>query len=148
MEPFLNKAITHAQLPFLFKFELVEGIATMQYKLFSPFPTWLPRPPSVKLIEDGHLPLVTSIQRDPFEWVGGERQLMGGSSIRLEHATIQQKEMSLALERERPMIIEVATETVSDMLDHFAREENGIFELQKRMELPASARNKDYLTRQ
>ena len=74
--------------------------------------------------------------------------MMGGSSIRLEHASIQQKEMSVALERERAMIIEVAAETVSDMLEHFAREENGIFELQKRMELPPSARNKDFLTRQ
>ena len=146
-DPFINKAITFAQLPFLFKFQLVEGIATMQYKLFSPYPTWLPRPPTLKVVEDGHLPLVTSIQRDPFEWVLGERNMTGGDSIRLEHATIKQKEMSVALEREKDMIAEVAAETAHDILDRFAREENGIFELQKRMELPPSARNKDFLTR-
>ena len=147
-DPFINKAITYAQLPFLFKFQLVEGIATMQYKLFSPYPTWLPRPPTLKVVEDGHLPLVTLIQRDPFEWVLGERNMMGGNSIRLEHATIQQKEMSVALEREKGMIAEVAAETAHDIIDRFAREENGIFALQKRMELPPSARNKDFLTRQ
>jgi hypothetical protein len=103
---------------------------------------------TLKVVEDGHLPLVTSIQRDPFEWVGGERSMMGGDSIRLEHATVQQKEMSVALEREKNMIAEVAAETAHDILDRFAREENGIFELQKRMELPPSARNKDFLTRQ
>ena len=146
-DPFINKGITYAQIPFLFKFELVEGIATMQYKLFSPYPTWLPRPPTLKVVEDGHLPLVTSIQRDPFEWVGGERTMMGGNSIKLEQATVQQKEMSLALERERDLIAEVGAETAHDIFDRLAREENGIFALQKRMELPPSVRNKDYLTR-
>ena len=50
MEPFLNKEITGAQLPFLMKFERVEGIATMQYKLFSPHDTWLPKPPNLTIV--------------------------------------------------------------------------------------------------
>ena len=73
--------------------------------------------------------------------------MMGGDSIRLEHATIKQKEMSVALEMKKDMIAAVAAETAHDILDRFAREENGIFALQKRMELPPSARNKDFLTR-
>jgi hypothetical protein len=61
-EPFLNKRIRGAQLPFMFKFELVEDIATMQYKLFSPFATWLPKPPSSRIIEDGDTDSVSSIR--------------------------------------------------------------------------------------
>jgi hypothetical protein len=70
-DPFINKRIKGAQLPFMFKFELVEEIATMQYKLFLPFFTWLPKPPSLVFIEDGQLPEVAMIARDPFEWCMG-----------------------------------------------------------------------------
>jgi hypothetical protein len=60
----------------MMKFECVDGIATMQYKLFSPYEQWLPKPPDLRFIEDGHLPTVTAIKRDKFEWVGGAENML------------------------------------------------------------------------
>jgi hypothetical protein len=149
-EPFLNPAIKGAQLPFMMKFERVEGVATMQYKLFSPHTTWLPKTPTVRLIEDGHLPTVNDIEREPFEWVGGVHNMLhisDDASVSLLTAGVDIKEKSLALDKYEDMFAEVAAETAADMLARFAREEDGIFRLQKRMQLPHNVRNKDFLTR-
>ena len=146
MEPFLNKEITGAQLPFLMKFERVEGIATMQYKLFSPHDTWLPKPPNLTIVEDGHLPLVNEIERNRFEWVIG-REYMIKENPQLATASTELKERSLVMDQSVGVFDDLSDETASDMLTRFAREENGIFCLQKRMQLPPKARNKDALTR-
>jgi hypothetical protein len=51
------------------------------------------------------------------------------------------------IDRMGPVFEELAIETAEDMFARFAREENGIFALQKRLALPHQARNKDHLTR-
>ncbi len=148
MDPFINKRIKGAQLPFMFKFELVEDIATMQYKLFSPFLTWLPKPPALGFIEDGHLPEVAIIIRDPFEWCMGKDTLHPASSTPVGQLSKEQLDRSALIARNEDLFIEMAAETAEDMLTRFAREENGIFGLQKRLALPNQERNKDFLTRQ
>jgi hypothetical protein len=132
----------------MMKFECIHGIATWQYMLFTPHGTWLPIPPTLHSISDGCLPGVEGIQRDPLEWVGGEMNMVQCSETALTKVTMAQKERSLQVDKNMDLFQELATETAADMLDRFTREENGIFALQKRMALPAHARNKDILTRQ
>jgi len=66
----------------------------------------------------------------------------------LADASDSQLDLMGSLKRNEDMFAEIAEETAKDMLERFAREENGIFELEKRLKLPVSARNKAFLTRQ
>ena len=139
----------------MMKFERVRDIAAMQYKLFSPHQTWLPLPPDLSYIEDGELPVVSKIVRDPYEWIGGMGNLLQGDSsrhidatkLRLETASSEQVKTKLLLEQSKAMFEKLADDTGGDMLLRFQREEEGFFELHKRMQLHSSARNKDELTR-
>lgn len=155
MEPFLNESIKWFQIPFVFLFARVDGIAVMWYKLFSTHKDWLPERPDTRDIEDGSMMLVDRIVMQPYGFVGGKKHYMESkvddalesNDVPLTEANPEELQLAVDVTRSLDNIVDMEEQIANDMVRRLAFEADGIFEVQKRMQLPPSQRNKDHLTR-
>lgn len=156
VEPFLNETIKWYQIPFVFMFGRVDGIAVMWYKLFSTHKEWLPERPDTRDIENGSMLLVNRIVMQPFGFVGGKKNYMESkideapesNDVPLTEATADDLQLASDVMRSLDNVVAMEEEIANDMVRRLGFEADGIFGLQKRMQLPPSQRNKDHLTRQ
>lgn len=83
LDPYINEHIMYYQLPFNFKFYRLCGKAVMQYRLFSSFPTWLPKAPDGGMQTQAELfnSQVHEIQLQRLVVVGGHDTLLAGMNL-------------------------------------------------------------------
>ena len=116
IQPYLNEDIKYHQIPFLFKFGLVENTAVMWYKLFSTHSDWLPERPDTKDIEDGTLPIIRHILLNEYAYAGGKAYFLDNGNISLTDAGPDQLKERVNAECSIDNIVSFEDGITSDMI--------------------------------